>query len=364
MSSVTPPRKSPTAPFGRRTRSRSVGAVALALLTSVVLVGCGGSTSSDTSGAAAGPMPAADTSFSAADQKASGLSPERDAAVAEEKAADGSVATVAGDQKLARQANISLTVKNVEAAAGSVRGIAAAARGIVLSESLQSDDQAQLMGAYSSITISVPADQLDSTLDQLAKLGTMVSRNIGTEDVTTQYVDTESRLKTMTASVERVRALMSQATKLSDIVALESELSQRQADLEALQTQLAALKNAVAMAPVEVRLSTDEDVLADYADDTGFMAGLKGGWSAFTTSVTVLVTALGALLPFLALLAVVLVPLVMWRRRQAANRAAPQPTARPAYAPAPAQQPAPAEDPAAREPVATEPPVTTNEPRN
>ena len=86
----------------------------------------------------------------------------------------------------------------------------------------------------------------------------------------------------MQASVDRVRALMSQATKLGDIVALEAELSRRQADLEATQSQLAALKDSVAMSPVEVRLSTDEQVLEQADDDTGFLAGLKAGWTAFT----------------------------------------------------------------------------------
>ena len=89
----------------------------------------------------------------------------------------------------------------------------------------------------------------------------------------------------MQASVDRVRALMSQATKLADIVTLEAELSRRQADLEATQTQLAALEDAVSLAPVEVRLSTDEKVLEEADDDTGFLAGLTAGWTAFTGSV-------------------------------------------------------------------------------
>ena len=108
----------------------------------------------------------------------------------------------------------------------------------------------------------MPTAELDATLDRLAELGKVHSRNASTDDVTAQYVDTESRVKTMQASVDRVRALMSQATKLGDIVALEAELSRRQADLEATQSQLAALKDSVALSPVEVRLSTDEQVLA------------------------------------------------------------------------------------------------------
>ena len=138
----------------------------------------------------------------------------------------------------------------------------------------------------------------------------------------------------MQASVERVRALMTQATRLADIVTLEAELSRRQADLEATQTQLAALDDAVSMAPVEVRLSTDEKVLEEADDDTGFLAGLSAGWTAFTGSVTVLLTVLGAVLPFAVVLALV---------ARAAARLAASPDARhPGGDRRPAVQPPPA----------------------
>ena len=190
-----------------------------------------------------------------------------------------SVTAVAYDRKLARRADISITVADVDAAAVRVRAIAASAQGLVTAEAISSEPDVSGSGGFSTITISVPTADLDATLDQLAKLGKVHSRNASTDDVTAQYVDTEARVKTMQASVDRVRALMSQATKLGDVVALEAELSRRQADLEATQSQLAALKDSVALSPVEVRLSTDEQVLQQADDSTGFLAGLKSGWS-------------------------------------------------------------------------------------
>jgi hypothetical protein len=241
-----------------------------------------------------------------------------------EKAA--AVVPAALDRKLARRADIALTVVDVDAAAAKVRTIAAAARGFVLSESVSSEPDSPDLGGFSTVTISVPADALDPTLDRLAELGEVHSRNTSTEDVTAQYVDTESRVKTMQASVDRVRALMGEATRLADIVSLEAELSRRQADLEAMQAQLAALEDAVQLAPIEVSLSTDESALESREDDTGFLAGLAAGWTAFTTSVRVLLTALGAVLPFAVAAALVVVPLVVWLRRRASRPGAtPQP---------------------------------------
>ena len=314
--------RTPVRPTRRLTSAAAALAIGVGL---VALSGCG---AGDDSGAAS------DSGGSAADTQsgpaAGVVGGAGDAAVESNdsaKAAQGSaaVAPAVYDRKLARRADISITVPDVDAAASKVRVIAASAKGLVVAEAISSEPDDPALGGFSTITISVPTDELDATLDRLAGLGKVHSRNASTDDVTAQYIDTESRVKTMEASVERVRALMGQATKLGDIVSLEAELSRRQADLEATQTQLAALKDSVALSPVEVRLSTDEKVLATAEESTGFLAGLKAGWAAFTGSVTVLLTVLGALLPFAVVAALVLVPLVVWLRRRTPRGTAPAP---------------------------------------
>jgi hypothetical protein len=328
-----------TSPARPASPARRLTAAALALGLGILALG-GCSSGSDDSGAAT----SSDSGGAAVDESGGDLAGKEyaDVGAAEAPAAaapdqvdsdsattvdTANVAAAATDRKLSRRADISVTVKDVDAAAAQVRSIATAASGLVLAESISSESDVAATGGFSSITISVPTEQLDATLDRVATLGEVYSRNTSTEDVTTQVVDTQSRLKTMEASVERVRALMTQATKLGEIVTLEAELSRRQADLEALQTQLASLENAVALAPVEVRLSTDAQVLADAEDDTGFLAGLAAGWRAFTASVTVLLTALGAFLPFAVVAALVTAPVVLWLRRRQTSTFEPAPAA-------------------------------------
>ena len=318
----------------RPARRLSSAAAALAIgMGLVALSGCSGGSAGD-SGAAG--SAGADTSAQSAEkQDAAGVAggaPDAAAAPADGSAAarPAAVPAVSFDRKLARRADISITVADVDAAATKVRAVAASADGMVVAEAISSEPEDPALGGFSTITISVPTAALDATLDKLATLGKVHSRNASTDDVTAQYVDTESRVKTMQSSVERVRALMGQATKLGDVVALEAELSRRQADLEATQSQLAALKDSVALSPVEVRLSTDEQVLQQADESTGFLAGLKAGWAAFTGSVTVLLTILGAMLPFAVVAALVLVPLLVWLRRRGARTPAPaQPVVQP-----------------------------------
>ena len=310
----------------RPARRLTSAAAALAIGTGLVaLAGCSAG-SSDDSGAADSAAVGTGSEPATGEQSHGGdmaVKSDGSAASAASAAKAAAVAPAVYDRKLARRADISVTVPDVDAAAAKVRVIAASAKGLVVAEAISSEPDDPALGGFSTITISVPTDELDATLDRLAELGKVHSRNASTDDVTAQYVDTESRVKTMQASVARVRALMTQATKLSEIVALEGELTRRQADLEATEAQLAALDDAVALAPVEVRLSTDEKVLEKEDDDTGFLAGLTAGWTAFTGSVTVLLTAIGAVLPFAVVAALVLVPLVVWLRRRTSSTSLP-----------------------------------------
>jgi hypothetical protein len=109
---------------------------------------------------------------------------------------------------------------------------------------------------------------------------------------------------------------MVQAKDIGQVVALEGELSQREADLESLESQLAALKNSVERSSLTVWLSTPENTPVTR---TGFVAGLRSGWDAFTASLSGLLTAIGAVLPFAVLSA--LVAAALWRllRRRRAS---------------------------------------------
>jgi hypothetical protein len=243
-------------------------------------------------------------------------------------------AVAASTEYLARSASMALKVKGIAAAAASVRSISAANEGIILSENIGDggDGPVQPDNAppttYGEMTISVPSDRLDRSLDALARVGTVVRRQSSSDNVRDEYVDTQSRVQTMRASVDRVRALMTKATDIAQVVTLESELSRREADLEALEAQLASLKDRVARSPIQVSLTAAATVVKPKPDqDTGFLAGLTSGWRAFTSSVAALLTVVGALLPFVVVALVIGLPVWWGVRRRRARRTQPAATA-------------------------------------
>lgn len=322
-------------------RRATLGSAAFVALLALAACSSGGGAASSASAGQA--LQARDGSGSAAAgggaaSKAQPQSGESSAAQGSAAKADSATiapaALEASRDALARRASVALQVKDIGQAVATVRGISAAAQGLVLTENIGTGgggviplgDRSKVTATtYGEITISVPSSRLDDVVGQLGDVGKVIRSQSSSENVGAQIVDTDSRRKTMQASVDRVRALMDRATDIRQVVDLESELSRRQADLEALESQLASLKDSVAMSPVQVSLTTEPGVIAKPAETTGFLAGLRNGWAAFTGSVSVLLTIVGAVLPFVLLAVLVGLPLWVVLRRRRGSRQEPQP---------------------------------------
>jgi hypothetical protein len=212
---------------------------------------------------------------------------------------------------------ITVQPDDVNAAATAAITIAQGAGGLVGGDSRSVSDTR----AEARVTLRVPAEKFTSVVNDLAKLGKELSREVKTEDVTEQVVDVTSRVATAQASVDRVRALLARATTLGEIVSLEAEVAKREAELESLKARLNKLTSLAAMSTITAVFVTDASAPKPEEDDpSGFLAGLKGGWNSFTSSLEVLLTVLGALLPWFIALGIPVLVLVALLRRTANRR--------------------------------------------
>jgi hypothetical protein len=266
---------------------------------------------------------------------------------------DAAAAAAAATTKIARTAWIGLEVTDLAGAAGRARIIASGAGGTVISESVvtavdpvggatsgsepdgspQSDGGVARYGPEGSwpsvglhqarLTLSVPAEKLDSVLTQLSALGTVSYRSAQAQDVTATYVDTQARIDPARDSITRVRALMAKATDLQQLLVLESELTRRQADLDALTQQLADLEQRTTMSEVTATMWTP--AAATVVEGSGVVGGLNAAWEGLLDSLTLVLTGLAVLLPWLLLLALgaFIVVRVMRRRRGSAAPTSP-----------------------------------------
>jgi len=174
------------------------------------------------------------------------------------------------------------------------------------------------------LTLRIPADKLTAVLDKLEALGTAEEVSLSTSDVTVQTQDLDARINSLRASIERLNGLIAQATDIADLIALEGEISNRQAELESLEAQQRYLSDQVAMSTISLYLQSD--AAAPPSDPDSFWDGLAAGWGAFVAFWAGLLVVLGVLLPWLitlGLIALLIIWVVRLRRRRAAAAAQP-----------------------------------------
>ena len=106
-----------------------------------------------------------------------------------------------------------------------------------------------------SLTLRIPAESLDGFQADIASLANVTSASRSSEDVTLQYVDTESRVDALKTEQDRLLELLSQAETMADLLEIESRLTQVRSDLESYTSRLKVLENQVDYATMYLSLS-------------------------------------------------------------------------------------------------------------
>ena len=153
---------------------------------------------------------------------------------------------VSDDRKIIRHADISLEVRSVDSYIKSVRTSAENFGGYIAYESTSSSDDEK----SSYLTVNVPADKLDSFLEYVETLGNITVRNVGADDVTDSYIDTQSRIKSLETELESLMKILEKAEDLDSIIKVQERISEVRADLESYKSQLKAMEGQITYSQV------------------------------------------------------------------------------------------------------------------
>ncbi|MEW2326867.1 DUF4349 domain-containing protein [Micromonospora chersina] len=284
-----------------RRRGRALAAAGLLVVLSVGACSAGGDSGGDNAGSAAQP------------QAVAGGAADRDQAAPEKAQSGAGGADLRVDQRaIIYTGTLRVRVDDVERAAREASTAVTAAGGFVGGDQRNSDSA----DARAELVLRVPADRFTNVLEALAKLGRQERREVRTEDVTEETVDLDARIATQRARVDSARRLLARASSITDLVTLENEVGRREADLASLEAKKRRLADLTALSTVTVTFVGPEAAATEDEEDLGFLAGLRGGWSAFLGSLRVALTVLGAVLPFAVAIGVPVALVVALARRR------------------------------------------------
>lgn len=165
-----------------------------------------------------------------------------------------------------------------------------------------------------TFSFQVPANKYQDTLDQLRGVGKFTSQQSTSKPHDSEYVDLQARLQSANLQLAALNALLTRATSIGDIIAIEQQVAPVQQDIEQIKGQLQYLDSLTQYSTITVNL-TEKGVAPaprPVADQWGFAAAVEQALHNLAAILNGFIVVLGTLLPFIALAVIALVTRRRW----------------------------------------------------
>nr|WP_294942376.1 DUF4349 domain-containing protein [uncultured Mucilaginibacter sp.] len=222
-------------------------------------------------------------------------------------------------KKIIKEGDISFETTDVKATRQQIISSLKKLNGYI--ESDQENDDGGYGRKEYTLDIKIPANNFDTFLSSVSVTATKIdSKNISIRDVTTEYIDTKTRLDNKKILEGRYLELLKRASKISEMLEIENKLANIRADIESSQGQLNYLNKQVAYSSLTIKFYTERPSQVETSVGFGYKI-----WSALGSGLDTLqgffFTVL-SLWPFWLIVAGLYVLIKKWRRRVRVARAA------------------------------------------
>jgi hypothetical protein len=172
-----------------------------------------------------------------------------------------SLPSIEKNTKIIKDGQVEIEVIDIASAKATIDGIVKKNQAYYELDEFSSND-------YSSnytLKIRTKAEQFDALVHSILTLGNgaiIKHKNINARDVTMEYIDTESRMKSAKAYVVRYKDLLSRARTIKDILELENIIQQKQAEIESYEGRLKYMTDQIAYSTLSLTLTQKHEYFA------------------------------------------------------------------------------------------------------
>ena len=241
----------------------------------------------------------------------------------------GTTARLAPGSDIIYTAQLTVRAANVGSAAARAAQITEGVGGYVSNETTSADPD-QPSQAIATVQLKIPVASYQAILGQLAGgLGTQLSLQEQAQDVTQQVADVNSQVTSDQAAIVQLRALLSRAGSVGDLLDVQNQINNEESALEAMQAQQRALSHETSYATVTLTIlgPKAKPVPHHTKAPPSLAGGLGAGWHALKVSLSWTLAFLGAIAPFAAIAAIAGYAIYRARRWMLRRRPAPRPAA-------------------------------------
>jgi len=160
------------------------------------------------------------------------------------------------ERMIVKNGEIDLLVKDAGAAIDQVTQIATDNGGYVLSSQTYMDGPVR----YATLTIAVRADMFETAMRRLRQIAVKVLRELATgEDVSTEYVDLQSRLRNLEATRDRIKSFLDDAATVQEALQINQQLADIEAEIEQVVGRMTYLSGRAAFSTITVNIQEEVD---------------------------------------------------------------------------------------------------------
>lgn len=216
---------------------------------------------------------------------------------------DPSSATAPMDRKVIKRGSLRWEVTELQAIKKQLVSVGISAGGYLGNQNQnQYGDRVE-----ENFILYVPAAKFDSVLSAFGKVdGVLESKEISSEDVTTEFIDVEARIKTKKELELRLLELLRKGNKVSELLEIESKLAEVRGEIESMQGRMNYLKTRVSFS--EINITVYKKVTSGIQFSQRIAQGFSTGWRALQLAFI----GVASVWPFLLIGAVAF---YFWRKR-------------------------------------------------
>ncbi|MFS0778810.1 DUF4349 domain-containing protein [Neobacillus sp. 3P2-tot-E-2] len=181
----------------------------------------------------------------------------------QEKAAQTDM--VVPNQMVIYQADLQLRVKKFEETLQNIEEQVSKYGGYISESNVSKDGVEQVSG---QITVRIPQKNFQAFLhDAEGQAAEVLQRNLTGTDVTEEYVDLDSRLKSKRVVEERLTSFMQSAQKTEDLLKISADLAAVQEEIETIQGRIKYLENQTSLSTVHIVLYENKVIVPNLEDE-------------------------------------------------------------------------------------------------
>lgn len=198
--------------------------------------------------------------------------------VSKKETETGETVAYTTDRKIIKEGEVAFTTKDVNATESFIKQHIISFGGYISSENIRDDGSRK----DHVLEVKVPSANFDAMLEAIvAGIGQPDRKDIHTQDVTEDYIDTDARIKAMQNVEARYFELLKQAKTIEEMLKVENELRSVRQQIETAQGHLNYLGNKTAFSSLKIIFYEPLPVIAK-AEPPGFAQkfakGLQNGW--------------------------------------------------------------------------------------